>query len=142
MDIVKTAKEIGSDVEKGVESIANKVADTFDNLASHLPFSNIAKKEDSSFHLEVDLPGVEKEDIDIKVEDNTLILSAIRHYKNELTRDNYYLCESSFGKFERVFSLPKNIDSENITASSQDGVLEVVIPKQDKAASKKRIKIK
>jgi len=133
MDIVKTAKEIGSDVEKGVESIANKVADTFDNLASHLPFSNIAKKEDSSFHLEVDLPGVAKEDIDIKVEDNILVVSAIRKYKNELTRDDYYICESSFGKFERRYALPDSVDTNKVDAKLKDGSLIIELQKTKKA---------
>lgn len=133
MDIVKTAKEIGSDVEKGVESIANKVANTFDNLASHLPFSNIAKKEDSSFHLEVDLPGVAKEDIEIKVEDNILVVSAIRKYKNELTRDDYYVCESSFGKFERRYALPDSIDTSKVDARLDDGRLIVELQKTKKA---------
>ena len=81
MDIVKNAKNIGSEIEKGVEVVGKKVADAFDNLASHLPFANLAKKEDSSFHLEVDLPGVKKEDINIQIEDDVLVVTAIRHYK-------------------------------------------------------------
>jgi len=46
MDIVKTTKKLGNEIEKGVEVVSNKVAETFDNLASHLPFANLAKKED------------------------------------------------------------------------------------------------
>jgi HSP20 family protein len=133
MDIVKTAKEMGSSVEKGVETITNKLVNTFDNLASHLPFSNIAKKEDSSFHLEVDLPGVTKEDIDIKVEDGILAISAIRKYKNELTRDDYYICESSFGKFERRYALPESIDTSKVDAKFVDGRLIVELQKTKKA---------
>jgi len=133
MNIVKTAKEIGSDVEKGVESIASKVVDTFDNLASHLPFSNIAKKEDSSFHLEVDLPGIAKEDIDIKVEDGILVVSATRKYKNELTRDDYYICESSFGKFERRYALPDSVDTSKVDAKLSDGRLIIELQKTKKA---------
>ncbi|MDD3344658.1 MAG: Hsp20/alpha crystallin family protein [Sulfurimonas sp.] len=133
MDIVKTAKEMGSSVEKGVETITNKLVNTFDNLASHLPFSNIAKKEDSSFHLEVDLPGVTKEDIDIKVEDGILAISAIRKYKNELTRDDYYICESSFGKFERRYALPESVDTSKVDAKFVDGRLIVELQKTKKA---------
>lgn len=133
MDIVKNAKEIGSDIEKGVHNVAEKVADTFDNLASHLPFSNLAKKEDSSFHLEVDLPGVSKEDVDVKVEDGILSVSAIRKYQNELTRDNYYVCESSFGKFERRYALPESIDSDKVDAKLEDGRLIIELQKSQKA---------
>lgn len=133
MDIVKTAKEMGFNVEKGVETITNKLVNTFDNLASHLPFSNIARKENSSFHLEVDLPGVTKEDIDIKVEDGILAISAIRKYKNELTRDDYYICESSFGKFERRYALPESVDTSKVDAKLVDGRLIVELQKTKKA---------
>ena len=133
MDIVKTGKKIGNEIEKGVEVVSNKVAETFDNLASHLPFANLAKKEDSSFHVEVDLPGVKKEDVDIKVEDDVLVVSAVRHYKNEVNRDDYYICESSYGKLERRFALPENIDSESIQATYEDGRLEIDLQKTKKA---------
>ena len=113
-----------------------KVSEAFDNLASHLPFANLAKKEDSSFHIEIDLPGVKKEDIDIKVEDDVLVVSAIRKYKNELNADDYYVCESSFGKIERRFMLPDNIDTEHIDAELQDGRLEIELQKTQKAKPK------
>lgn len=136
MDIIKSAKDIGSEIEKGVEVVTNKLSNTFDNLASHLPFSNLAKKEDSSFHLEVDLPGVKKEDIDIKVEDGVLVVSAIRKYKNELTRDNYYICESSFGKFERRYTLPDSVDTDKVSAKLDDGRLSIELQKTKKAKPK------
>jgi len=136
MDIVKSAKEIGSDIEKGVEVVANKLSDVYDNLASHLPFSNLAKREDSSFHLEVDLPGVKKEDIELKIEDGILSVSAIRKYKNELSRENYYVCESSFGKFERRYVLPESIDTQKVDANFTDGRLTIVLEKTKKAKPK------
>lgn len=95
-----------------------------------------------AYHIDLDLPGMKKEDININVEENSLIISGERKVKEEITEDDYHKIETSFGKFERVFSLPKNIDIENITASSEDGVLEVVIPKHEKNISKKRIEIK
>jgi HSP20 family protein len=136
MDIVKSAKEIGSDIEKGVEVVSNKLSDVYDNLASHLPFSNLAKKADSSFHLEVDLPGVKKEDVEIKVEDGVLSISATRKYKNELTRESYYVCESSFGKFERRYILPESVDTEKVDASFKDGRLTIELQKTKKAKPK------
>lgn len=136
MNIVKATKKVGNEIEKGVEVVSNKVSETFDNLASHLPFANLAKKEDSTFHMEVDLPGVKKEDIDIKIEDDILIVSAVRHYKNEVNRDDYYVCESSYGKLERRFILPENIDSESVDASYKDGRLEIELQKTKKAKPK------
>ncbi|MBN2816850.1 MAG: Hsp20/alpha crystallin family protein [Campylobacterales bacterium] len=141
MDIVKSAKEIGSDISKGVEVVSSKLADAYDNLASHLPFSNLAKRADSSFHLEVDLPGVKKEDVDVKIEDGVLSVTALRHYKNELSRENYYICESAFGKFERRYTLPENIDTEKVDAKLVDGRLTLTLQKTKKAQPKS-IKIK
>ena len=136
MDIVKTTKKVGNEIEKGVEVVSNKVAETFDNLASHLPFANLAKKEDSTFRVEVDLPGVKKEDVDIKVEDNILVISAVRHYKNEVKEDDYYISESAFGKLERRFVLPENIDNETIDAKYENGRLEIELKKTKKAQPK------
>jgi len=136
MDIVKTTKNIANEIEKGAEVVAKKATEAFDNLASHLPFSNLAKKEDSTFHLEVDLPGVKKEDIDVKVEENVLVVSAIRKHKNELTKDDYYICESSFGKIERRFLLPENIDTNKVNAKFENGRLEIELEKTKKAKPK------
>lgn len=136
MNIVKKAKDISQEVEKGVEVVGKKVADTFDNIASHLPFANLAKKEDATFHIEVDLPGVKKEDIDLKVEDNILVVRALRKFKNEVKKEDYYICESSFGKMERRFVLPETVDSSKIEASYNDGRLEISLHKTEQAQPK------
>lgn len=137
MDIVKSAKKVGSDIEKGVEVVADKLADTFDNLASHLPFSNLAKKDDSSFHLEVDLPGVKKEDIEISIDDGVLRVSAMRAFKDARTSDDYYVCESAFGKYERRYVLPESVDTQNISAEFTNGRLAVELQISEKAKARK-----
>lgn len=137
MEITKNVKNIGSEIEKSVEKVGDKVAKTFDNLASHLPFANLAKKENSAFHVEVDLPGVKKEDVDIKIEDGMLVVTAVRHFKNELSEDDYYVCESSFGKLQRRFTLPENIDHEKVDAKLEDGRLEIELVKTEEAQPKK-----
>lgn len=136
MEITNKVKNIGSEIERGVEVVGKKVSEAFDNLASHLPFANLAKKENAAFHIEVDLPGVKKEDINLRVEDDVLVVSAVRHYKNELSSDNYYVCESSFGKIERQFALPESVDSEKVSASFNDGRLEIELQKTEKAKPK------
>ena len=95
-----------------------------------------------AYHIELDLPGLKKEDISIEVDDNQLIISGERKLKNELKEEDYYKIETSIGKFQRVFNLPKNVDIENISASSEDGVLEIVIPKLEEKTTKKKIEIK
>lgn len=90
-----------------------------------------------AYHVEVDLPGVKKEDIKVDITGNTLTISGERKTKEEVREKDYYKCESSYGKFQRSFTLPESIDSENLTASCRDGVLEVVIPKATNPETKK-----
>lgn len=96
-----------------------------------------------AYHIDVDLPGVKKEDIAIDVTGKRLTMSGERQHKKEVKEKDYRRIESSFGKFERSFTLPDDADAENITAASKDGVLEVVIPKlKTEATLAKQIHVK
>ncbi|MDD3856301.1 Hsp20/alpha crystallin family protein [Sulfurimonas sp.] len=136
MDIVKTSKKLADKVEETGEKALEVVKETFDNLASHLPFANLAKHSDSTFSIEVDLPGVKKEDIEIKVEDNYLTINATRKYKNEIKEDNYYLCESNFGMFSRSFMLSDNINKDKIEAKYENGRLYLTLEKTESKKAK------
>jgi HSP20 family protein len=101
------------------------------------------REGEHAYHVEVDLPGVKKDDISVDVEGNVVTISGERKSKKEVKEEDYYKVESSYGKFERSFTLPENVDVENIHAESEDGVLEVVIPKLAAVGSKsKKIEIK
>lgn len=111
------------------------------NLAGFSPTVNTREGE-YAYHIEVDLPGVKKDDIKVEVKDNRMTVSGERKTKEEVKKDDYYRVESSYGHFERSFTLPDSVDVENVKASSKDGVLEVVIPKlKGKENSSKQIKV-
>ena len=113
-----------------------------DSFTSFSPAVNTREGE-FAYHVEVDLPGVKKEDIEINVNDRVVTLSGIRQTSNEQKENDYYKIESEYGKFQRSFSLPENIDVENIHAETADGVLEVVIPKLEVVENKpQKIEIK
>ena len=95
-----------------------------------------------AYHVDVDLPGVQKKDIKIDVKDGHLLISGERNFKDEVKEEDYYKVETSFGKFTRSFSLPEHVDIENITASSDNGVLEVTIPKLEEKTNIKTIEVK
>jgi len=128
---------------KELSNLENRFKDVFkvrseDTLTAFNPAVNTREGE-FAYHIEVDLPGVKKEDIHIDVnEDNTLTISGERKTKSEVKEEDYYRCESSYGKFTRSFTIPANADAENITANSEDAVLEVVIPKMKEAKKSTR----
>ena len=88
------------------------------------------REGDDAYYVDVDLPGVKKEDVEISVDENVLTIKGKRETKEEVKEENYYRIESKYGTFSRSFTLPEKVDVENIKASSEDGVLEIVIPKQ------------
>ena len=95
-----------------------------------------------AYHIDVDLPGVKKEDIHIDINNGKLTISGQRELKEEVKEEDYYKVETSFGKFQRAFTLPENVDIENISATGDNGVLEVVIPKIEKDKNIKKIEVK
>lgn len=121
----------------------NKYNDTYysDGISDFTPTVNTREGE-YAFHIDADLPGVKKEEIKIDVRDGVLTIYGERNHKEEVKEEDYYKIETSFGKFQRSFTLPSDIDSENITASTNNGVLEVTVPKLEKKESTKRIEIK
>ncbi len=128
--------------KKGFESM-HSILDSFlqnrpvANMFDFEPAVNTREGE-FAYHVELDLPGMKKEDINVDVKDNMVTISGERKYSDEVKKEDYYRVESSYGKFSRSFSLPEDVDVENIHAESRDGVLEVVIPKQEKKENKPR----
>jgi len=112
------------------------------SIGAFIPKVN-SREEDNAYYVEVDLPGMKKEDINIELIGNQLVISGERKLKNELKEDDYYRIETSIGKFQRVFNLPEDADAENIEATTKNGVLEISIPKvQEEKEDKKKITIK
>lgn len=120
-----------------------KIWDTADGAISGFTPSINTREGEFAYHIDVDLPGVKKEDIKVDIEENILKISGERNFKKEVKEEDYYKVETSFGKFERNFTLPNNVDIENIKATSEDGVLEVVLPKiTEKKKETKNISVK
>ena len=95
---------------------------------------------DKEIVMKAELPGMQEKDIDIKVEDNNLIVSGERRMEKEVKEESYHRIERSYGSFHRSFTLPHAVDREGIKASYKDGVLKVVLPKKEEAKPK-QIKI-
>ncbi len=104
------------------------------------PSVDIAETE-SSFELQLHIPGVKKSDVNIAVENDQLTISGERKYENESKDKNFHSRESYFGKFSRSFTLPDLVNVEKISAKQEDGILFISLPKDEKKTTKKLIKI-
>lgn len=141
MNIIEKTKEIGNEIEETLEKGYEKGKEVLSNVASHLPFANLAQKSNGDFHIEIDMPGVKKEDIDVKIANNILTICGERKMKKEVKKKDYYRMESSFGRIERSFSLPEGIDQDKINAKYKNGRL-VIDLEREKSFKPKAIEVK
>ena len=93
-------------------------------------------EKDDHFVIKAELPGVDKKDIAIDLKDRVLTLSGERSYENEVKEDSYYRRERSYGKFQRAFTLPADVDSDKIKAEFKDGLLQIEVPKPEEQKPK------
>ena len=112
---------------------------TQENLRS-LPATNI-KENEKEYLLDIAIPGMKKEDINVEIEDGRLCISAESEKSVEENEEEYTRKEFSYSSFKRAFSLPENA-VDKVTAKYQDGVLHISLPKRKMETSKpKRIKV-
>ncbi|MCC6163215.1 MAG: Hsp20/alpha crystallin family protein [Acidobacteria bacterium] len=93
-----------------------------------LPVVDIFENANQEIVLKAELPGIAREDSDVRVENNTLTLRGERKRESEVTQEQYHRVERSYGAFTRSFSLPSRIDTEKVKAEFKDGVLSITLP--------------
>ena len=125
-------------------------SDIFDNLfekefnpmiwkgLNTMPSTNIIEKKDS-YLLEIAIPGLEKEDFKINLENNILTISSEKENEKVEEEKNYTRKEFMYGAFSRSFTLPKEIDAEKINAEYKNGILKVALPKKEEAQNPSKI---
>jgi HSP20 family protein len=112
-----------------------------DMESSFSPKMDISENKEN-YILRLDIPGVAKSDISIKVQNNNLVISGKRDDKVENYKDNKMIrYERSYGNFTRVYSLPGPFDKDKIKAKYENGVLTITVPKTEKTQSETEIKV-
>ena len=91
---------------------------------------------DGEIVVKAELPGMERKDITLNLENNVLTLRGERRFEKETKDENYHRIERAYGGFSRAFSIPATVDEEKIRAEYKDGVLKIVLPKKDQAKPK------
>ena len=87
-------------------------------------------------HVSVELPGVAKEDVKVNVNDGVLTISAERKQSELKENEQWIRNEISYGTFERSINLPYSVDVEKVSASQENGILRIVLPKHENAKPK------
>ncbi|PIB36805.1 heat-shock protein Hsp20 [Reichenbachiella sp. 5M10] len=97
---------------------------------------------DAAFELQFALPGFKKGDVSIELNNGVLTVSGERKFEEEKTKKNFHSVETRYGSFKRAFQMPDNINDESVEAKFEDGILNIIIPKDVKKEQKKNIAIK
>lgn len=95
------------------------------------------KETEKEFLIHADIPGVDPDDIDVHMEDGMLTIKGERESETKEEREGYKRIERQRGTFYRRFSLPDTANADKISAKSKNGVLDISIPKQEKAQARK-----
>jgi HSP20 family protein len=102
----------------------------------YTPACEITETE-KQYLVSMDIPGINKEDIGLEVKENQLYVTGKRKWESKSEKDNVLRSERRYGKFSRVFTLPQNVNADMIEARFENGVLEILLPKEEKAQTRK-----
>lgn len=93
-------------------------------------------EDENHVTLKLEIPGIDERDLDIRVENNNLIIKGERKFEKEEKEENFRRVERQYGAFVRSFSLPSTVDTENISANYDKGVLTISMAKRAEAKPK------
>ncbi|MCC6511739.1 MAG: Hsp20/alpha crystallin family protein [Pirellulaceae bacterium] len=132
-------EDFSSDMERVFDSVLGRTFGTMLRNGSSekfLPTIDLAETPDA-FEISVDLPGIKPEEVKLEMHDGQLVISGKREETTDRKEKNYHYTERARGSFVRSVVLPSEIDTENIDAQYEHGVLRVKLPKSAKAQPRK-----
>ncbi len=132
-DPFRELSSLKSQMDKIFETILGEGEDI--KSGSWVPPVDIYETE-NEIVIKAEVPGVAQEDIEIKIEDDTLIIRGEKKYAQDVERERYHRAERVYGKFQRSFILPKTVERDKIKATLKHGVLTIVLPKKEEVKPK------
>ena len=147
LPFIKNKSELQNNFNR--RSYVDDVFNNFFNEISSLSYPTLSSSDrtlsprtdiienDLEYRLELELPGVPQDNIDIKVDSNILTIEGTKEKISENKDLNYHMQERYYGSFYRSISLPSNINEEHIEAKFKDGILQIKIPKKEHSTAKK-----
>jgi HSP20 family protein len=120
--------------------VEGKPGRRIEEMGEWLPSLDVSETKNDLI-VKAELPGLDPKEIDISVVDGNLTIKGEKEQEKEEKEENYHLVERSYGSFARSIRLPRDVQSEKISASFKNGILKITLPKSEEA-KKKEIKIK
>ncbi len=124
---------------KAFEDVVSSLLNQPQTARPWSPAVDIAETEEALV-LKADLPDVKLEDIEVRVENETLTLKGERRFEKEEKSKGYHRIERSFGTFMRSFAVPPTVEADKVSADYKNGVLTVTLPKKE-AAKPRQVKV-
>ena len=115
--------------------------ESFEGQEQSLTTANFAPavdvyEDEHNVTLKIEVPGIDEKDIDIRIENNVLTVHGERKLEKEEKEENYRRVERQYGSFTRNFTLPNTVDTENVQANYDKGVLKITLAKKAEAKPK------
>ena len=117
------------------QSLSSRTQDESMAVAQWAPSVDIVEMK-AEFQIRAEVPGVEKQDVNVSVHDGVLLIAGHRQHEKEEHDHRYHRTECLYGSFARSFRLPDSIDEQKLTAEFKNGVLTIHLPKSERAKPK------
>jgi HSP20 family protein len=132
---LRTPFEDVAGLQKRLNSIFNDFVGPDTSSASFVPAVDVYE-DPEKLVLKLEIPGVKQEDMDIRMENQTLVIRGERKFESNEKAENFHRIERRFGSFVRTFTLPQTVDAESVTATMDAGVLTISLAKKAEAQPK------
>jgi HSP20 family protein len=101
------------------------------------------KEDEDKYTITLETPGIDKEDLKIKIKENSLMVEGEKKEENKEKGESYLRVERTYGRFRRAFSFASDLDEKKVNAEFKDGILTIVLPKSEKEKPKEiEVKVK
>ncbi|MCW8797283.1 MAG: Hsp20/alpha crystallin family protein [Chlorobium sp.] len=133
----------GRDPLKMFENVFNDTVSPFVTSMVAPSFKVDVSEDEKAIYIDADMPGMNKEDVKISMDEDVLTITAERKHEEEEKKKDYHRVERSYGSMSRSFSLGENVDLDNVDATYENGELRVVVMKKEPTEKKaKEITVK
>src|SRR5262245_7278225 len=129
-DLVDLQERMNRLLDYTNERSRGSTEDDLSQASDWVPLADIFETA-SGLVIKLEVPEIERSEIDVRVTDNKVVISGQRKMTAETRRENYYRIERSYGRFSRAFALPEAVDRDRIEAAYQNGILRVTLPRRN-----------